>query len=113
MSLPGIALDNDYTPQFAFTEPDASTGLYGPATGLSGMTCRISATDGGAAIHASLDQVLTEWGGTPGTYYVRFDGDNLRSHLAAYVGQSVYVVVGDGTNVHISKPVRVRERRRG
>jgi len=106
-----IYLDNDFEPEYTVTRKNASTGAVEAATGLTSITVRISATDGGAAIGA-LTGAASERG-TLGIYYKIFDGDALRTALAtAYLGARVWVVFGDGTNVLTSDPATVRERRR-
>jgi hypothetical protein len=98
-----IYLDNDFESEFALTRKNAQTGASEAAAGLSGLTCRLSATDGGAAIHADVTINMSERASKAGTYYGVFDGDKLRTQLLSYVGSSVWEVFGDGTNVLISK----------
>lgn len=106
-----IFLDNDYEPEYTITKKNASTGAIEAATGLTGLTVRISATDGGAAIGALTENASER--GTLGIYFAIFDGDALRTALAtSYVGVRVWVVFGDGTNVFVSDPVIVRATRR-
>lgn len=106
-----LYLDNDFEAEFTVTRKNAATGATEAATGLTSLTVKISASDGGAAIGA-LTGSATERG-TLGIYYYVFDGDALRTALAAsYVGRRVWVVFGDGTNVLTSNPVVVRATRR-
>ena len=79
---------------------------------MAGLKFRLSLTDGGAAIHANLDIAATEYPSTLGTYYAVFQGDELRTRLAAYVGTKVWEVFGDGTNVLTSTPRLVTDPRR-
>ena len=97
-----LYLDNDFEPEYAITRKNTSTGDDEVAAGLTGLTVRISATDGGATIHADLSKTLSERASTDGTYYAVIDGDDLRAQLASYAGSTVYVVAGDGTNVLVS-----------
>lgn len=110
MSVEPIYLDNDYEPEYTLTRKNASTGASEAATGLSGLTVRVSATKGGATIHASLSKTLAERG-TLGIYYARLEGDDLRAQLATYIGQKVYLVAGDGTNIFGSDAVSVHATR--
>jgi hypothetical protein len=108
-----VALDNDYEFEVAITRKNTSTGATEPAAGLTGLSFRFSATDGGTAIHASLQVNATERSGTPGTYFAVCQGDDLRAQLAAsYIGKVIYEVFGDGTNVLSSIPRLVIEHRR-
>lgn len=107
-----LYLDNDFEFEYAITQKNASTGVDEAADGLFGLTAGVSLTDGGAAIHGDLEVDASERATTVGTYYGVFEGDDLRTHLAAYVGDTVYVVFGDGTNVLVSDRYRVVERRR-
>ena len=109
-----IYLDNDYEAEYTVTRKNASTGADEAATGLTGLTVRISATDGGSALGTtpSLTGAASERGAL-GIFYKEFDGDTLRTVLASsYVGVRVWVIFGDGTNVLTSNPVTVRGTRR-
>ena len=107
-----LPLDNDWEPEWPITRKNAASGDDEPASGLAGLTARLSATDGGTTIHASLSVSLAERSGAPGVYYGTIQGDDLRAQLVTYIGKVVYEVVGDGTNVFISVPRKVVERRR-
>jgi hypothetical protein len=108
-----ISLDNDFEPEMAVTRKNTTTGVLEPAAGLTGLTFRLSATDGGTAIHADLEVTATERSGAPGVYFAILDGDKLRTHLAAsYIGKVVWEVFGDGTNVFSSIERKIVERRR-
>jgi len=104
--MKAYALDNDWEVEYTFTRKNAATGVFEAATGLTGMNARVSLTDGGAAVHADLNKPLAERG-TTGIYFCVFDGDKLRTHLASKIGEVVYEVIGDGTNVLRSSPRRV------
>lgn len=102
-----IYLDgNDDEPQHAVTRRNATTGADEAATGLTGLTFRLSATRNGAAIDASLSKTATERS-TTGIYYATFEGADLATYLAAYVGRNVYQIFGDASNVNysLSRPV--------
>lgn len=107
-----IFLDNDFEPEYAITRKNATTGVSEAATGLTGITARIAATDGGAAIHANLSKTASERSNKAGTYYAVIEGDDLRTCLASYANKKVWVVFGDGTNVLVSDAYVVKERRR-
>jgi len=99
--LKTINLDNDWEFEYRATRKNAATGTLEPATGLTGLNGRLSATDAGAAIDPLLSVSLSERGST-GIYYGVVQGDDLRSKLVGYVGTTVYEVFGDGTNVFTS-----------
>lgn len=107
-----LYLDNDYEAEYAVTRKNTATGASEVAADLEGLTARVSLTDGGATIHADLTVSTSERSSTPGRYFGVFDGDDLRTHLLAYVGKKVYVVFGDGTNVLVSDVHIVRKTRR-
>ena len=109
--MKSIGLDNDWEAEYRATRKNATTGTVEPATGLTGLVCRLSATDGGAAIHATMSVNLTERG-TLGVYFGVLQGDALRTQLAALVGSVVYEVFGDGVNVLTSIPRLVSAIRR-
>lgn len=95
-----VYLDNDDVPEYFLQNKDAATGAWAPATGLSGIVVKLSATEGGAEINAVLKKTMSERSGNAGNYYAQYEGDDLRTQLAAsYVGKDVYEGVGDGTNV--------------
>lgn len=107
-----LYLDNDHEMVFSGVRRNTSTGEEEAADGLLNLTGRLSATDGGAAIHADLDKAMPERASTAGQYFAVIDGDSLRTHLAASIGSVVWEVFGDGVNVLYSVPRRVVERRR-
>ena len=110
--MKSISLDNDYEPEYRATRKNAATGAIEAATGLTGLSARLSATDGGAPIHATMSVNLTERG-TTGIYFGVLEGDNLRTQLnPTYVGQVIFEVFGDGTNVLTSIPRLVSAVRR-
>ncbi len=98
-----IFLDNDWEYEVNITRKNTASGAVEAAATLANITGRISLTPTGDTIHAALTKTLAERSDTPGEYFAIVEGDDLRSHLAAYVGQSVYEIIGDGTNVLISQ----------
>ena len=107
-----ISLDNDYEMEVALSRKNATTGLLEPATGLTGLTFWLSATDGGATIHATLSVSAAERAGAPGVYSAILQGTDLRTHLASYVGARVWEVFGDGANIDTSIARKVVDPRR-
>lgn len=92
-----IFLDNKFDFIWSGVRPNPLTGLDEPASGLLGLTARISATKGGPAIHAVLAKNLAERAETPGEYFAVVDGDDLREQLETdYIGAIVWIVFGDG-----------------
>ena len=110
--MKSISLDNDYQAQTAVTRRNTNTGDLEAAAGLAGLKFRLSLTDGGAAIHANLDIAATEYPSTPGTYYAIFQGDELRTRLATYVGTKIFEIFYDVGNVLTSTPRLVTDPRR-
>jgi hypothetical protein len=102
--MKSINLDNDWEAEYKASRKNSATGTLEPATGLVGLTARLSATDAGPAIHASLSVSLSERGST-GIYFGVLQGDDLRAQLApTYVNTTVFEVFGDGTNILTSVP---------
>lgn len=98
-----IADNNDWELIWPGTRRNTSSGLTEAAAGLVGLQGWLSATDGGAAIHASLSKVMAERASTPGEYFAVIDGDALHAQLApTYNNQTIYEVFGDGLNVQYS-----------
>lgn len=108
-----IYLDNDYRIEHEITTDDAATGAQiAPSPALTGLTGRLSATPGGAAINAVLSVALAVRTGDAKRYVGYLQGDDLRAQLAAaYLDRTVYLVVGDGLNVLTSDPKVVRATR--
>jgi hypothetical protein len=104
MSLPEIALDNDFEPEYDVTRKASATGLAEAATGLTGLTAHIAATDEGATIDASLSVSASERSATAGRYYAVIPGADLRTHLAGYIGRKVWVIFGDDATLDVSDP---------
>ena len=108
-----IALDNDWVlkwggPQDTSgnatggTRINTSTGLREPAAGQVGFLGWLSATDGGATIHATLSKTMVESTTVPGLYFAVVDGDALRAQLAAggvLTYPKVWECFGDSLNV--------------
>lgn len=107
-----IFLDNDYEICWPMTRKNTATGLDEPASGLTGVIGKLSATDGGAAIHATLSITLAERASTPGEYFGILQGDDLRTQLASLTGQVVYECIGDGVNEFICVARKVLAHRR-
>ena len=102
-----IYLDgNDDQPETTLTRKAAATGASEAATGLTGLTFKLSATRGGAAIHANLSKTATERG-VLGIFYATFEGTDLTAQLATYVGKDIFQTFGDGLNVNFTVARRV------
>lgn len=107
-----LYLDNDDEPEYDATEKATATRVRQAVSGLS-LTVFLSATEGGALIHASLSKAMTEAAGKAGTYWARYEGSDLRAQLAGalYLGKDVYEAVTDGSNVLVWTVRRVRATR--
>jgi uncharacterized membrane protein (Fun14 family) len=91
MSLLDCAVDFDA--EVYITRKNTSTRETEAATGLTGVTLRLAATPGGAAIHASLSGTSVE-AGTTGRYVYTFDVADLQAQLLpTYLNAMVYLVV--------------------
>ena len=101
-----ISLDSDWEYIWgASTRRNAATGAVEAAAGLTGLLAWLSATEGGATIHASLSKTMVERSGLPGEYFAIVDGDVLRLRLAAagvLLYPEVWECFGDGLNVQYS-----------
>jgi hypothetical protein len=91
MSTIDCALDFDA--EVMIRRKNTSTRVTEEATGLSGVTFRLAATSGGAAINAALSGTASEAGST-GRYVYTFDVADLQTHLIpTYLNATVYLVV--------------------
>lgn len=81
----------DFEAEVLITRKNATTGRSEPATGLTSVQFRISATETGAAI-GSLTANASERG-TTGRYYAIFDTAALVTALvASHMGKHVYLI---------------------
>lgn len=87
-----INIRADFVAQADVRTPASTTGVWGDATGVGNFAFRIAATQTGAAI-GTLTATATERSGDPGRYSTVFDAADLTTHLAAYVGRSVFVIL--------------------
>jgi len=109
MRGPPVYVDgNDDEPEHALTRKASATGADEPATGLMGLTFRLSATRNGAAIHGTLSKPAAERG-TTGLYAAVLEGTDLTAHLnnATYLNKDIYQVFGNGQDVNYSVARRV------
>jgi hypothetical protein len=106
MAIEHIALANDWEYAYTVTTRDAATGEWEPAT-IVPPDAWISADPSGAAINAALRLTTVERAGLPGSYYAVLDGDLISTHLASYIGKTVYEVFGDDGNILRFRPLRV------
>jgi hypothetical protein len=103
---------NDDEAEEVLTRKNAVTGATEPATGLTGLTFRLSATKGGTAIDSTLSKNATERG-TTGRYFAIFEGNDLATQLnnAAFWNVDVFQVFGDGSNINYNVVRRVLQKR--
>jgi len=106
-----IYKDNDHEYVYRATRRNTATGALEAAAGLTGVQAWLSATDGGASLHATLTKTLAERASTPGEYFAIVDGTDLTTHLPA-AGTSVYEIVNDGGNIKTTARLLVRDKRR-
>ena len=109
--MKSINLGNDWEAEYRATRKNSATGTLEPATGLASLTCRLSATDGGSAIHTTLNIALTERGAT-GIYAGVMLGADIQTQLTALAGTVIYEVFAVGTSVLTSIPRLVQAIRR-
>lgn len=109
--MKSVSLANDWEAEYRATRKNAATGTLEPATGLSSLTARLSLTDGGAAIHSTLNVALIERGAT-GIYSGVMLGPDLQTQLNALAGTVIYEVFAVGTSVLTSIPRLVQAIRR-
>ncbi len=87
----------DFVPDVLVDEKAGTSGRYGAAAGITGITMRLAATAAGVAIHATLDAKATaERSAAPGSIYptTAFEVADLQSHvLPTYRGQIVFLVL--------------------
>lgn len=107
-----LYFNNDDEFEFYVSRRNSSTGAVEPAAGIAGMTCRVSATETGSAIHANLSVSAAERASAPGYYYGVFQGSDIATQLAALAGKTVYRQLVNGTDIVASKAVTVRAKRR-
>jgi hypothetical protein len=106
--MKNITLGNRYEIEWSSERKDTATGAWEVDASHSGFTVSLSASDGGATIHANLTAALTERSETPGTYYAQISGANITTHLTASLGSTVYEVITDSAgDVKRSQPLRV------
>lgn len=112
-----LYLLNDETLEWALTQEDPSTGVVGPATGLSGLLIMLCADETAAAsstpIHASLSVSASERAGEPGTYVATLATATMLAQLnsATYLDREILEVI-KGTTVHLVRRRTVRKLRR-
>lgn len=108
-----LPIASDFEVDWLITRRNATTRQKEPATGLASVTARISLTSSGAAV-GGLTVALTE-AGTLGRYVGVLDAAALTSALAAYLGQTVYLIVskaGDLDDEYAEyRPVQSRKAR--
>lgn len=97
MTDTNIYKDNQYEPDMDLTKKLPATGAVTAAVGQAGLTLFLSATRGGAAIHADLSLAAIERSGKPGTFYAVFPPAAINAHLfPAFDGKDVFVGIVSG-----------------
>ncbi len=105
---------NDYLLERALYQRALPTGQDTPAVGLLGVVGFLSATKGGAPIHADLQVALQERSGVPGQYFGQLEGSVLTTHLtASYDEDTIWECVQSGTDYKEYVAIRVRLARIG
>lgn len=113
---PNVYDNNDYTPRLRLERDDDETGLPIPATGITDLDVWISATEGGAEIHATLKARAVELVKRPGTYKVTINGSDIHTQLfgvTSYDKKDVWIEARNvGRNVYGSERVKALRIRR-
>ena len=92
-------------------QPASTTGTWGAAASLTGVSFRIAATRTGSAI-GSLTASATERTATAGRYYAVFDAADLTTDLTAYVGSTVYLILSKSGDIDAAyQPLLVADSR--
>lgn len=100
MAVLQLPLDNDFEPEVTIKKKDPATGAKVPVTGLTTADMWISLTKSGPSLDNLTKKDALERGvAAPGKYYCIMDGDDLRTVLAARVGQTIYLVLSDAGNI--------------
>jgi hypothetical protein len=93
MSTSTIDCALDFDGQVYIERRNTTTRAAEAATGLTGVTLRLSATRGGDAI-GPLSGTAVEASGALGTYVYTFDQPDLAAHLLpTYAASVIYLVV--------------------
>ncbi len=93
-----LNIAEDFLAQFDLEQPATTTGEWGAATGLTGVSFRIAASPTGTAL-GSLTGSASERSATAGRYYAVFDAATLTSDLADYVGSIVYLILSKSGDI--------------
>ena len=104
-----IDCSQDFVPDVLIETKADATGRYTGATGISGVTMRLSDTMGGAAIHATLGSKATaERSAVAGQLYptTAFEVADLQANLLpTYQGRIVYLVLDKAGDI-VGKSLR-------
>lgn len=106
-----IALNNAKYFSVRLRKPNATTGAFEPATGLTTVTMKITADPASDTEITGLAFTLTEIGTTLGLYAISVAGATLTTPLTAYVDKKVYVKFYTGTDLEIVLDAIVRSER--
>ncbi len=105
---------NDFLIERPLYRRALATGEDTPAVGLLGVVGFLSATKGGAPIHADLQVALQERSGVPGQYFGQLEGSVLTTHLpTSYDEDTIWECVQSGTDYKEYVALRVRMARIG
>lgn len=78
---------SDYRFQVDIRTPSAAGTLAAPTLGaITNVKVRLSATRGGAALHANVDALSASEATTPGRFYVTVNAQLLADHVLGLVG---------------------------
>lgn len=89
-----IDCSQDWTPNVDVERQNTTTGDYEAYSGITGVTMLLSATEGGAAIDASLSKSASERSAEPGRIYATFDVADLQTYLLpSYRNRTVWLVL--------------------
>jgi len=86
----------DFTPNLDVERQATTTGDYEAYAGITGVTMHLSATEGGATIHANLSKAASERSAEAGRIYATFDVADLQTHLLgspSYRNKTVWLVL--------------------
>lgn len=88
-----LPVSEDFVYTFSLFAPDGSV-----RSGLAGLTCYVSDSDGGSVIAGMPVAAATETA-TPGTYKATFPRADLQGSLLARVGRAAYLSVAQGVAI--------------
>lgn len=108
MSDTELFLKNDHTIDYGVETASLTTRVVSIASGLSGITGRISASETGSAI-GSCSVTLAEAGST-GRYFGTIGRSTIDTDLASYIGERVFEIISDGASIQAVRELIVVDR---